>query len=84
MKNFRVEAVAQTEFEESAGWYESQRDGLGFEFIVEVDRVLVRIAHEEKFPGGRSPRLKGVSSGASLSIGFRTWSFSLKRTTSAE
>lgn len=50
MKDFRVEAVAQTEFEEAAGWYESQRDGLGFEFIVEIDRVLMRIAHEETFP----------------------------------
>ena len=49
MKDFRVEAVAQTEFEEAAGWYETQRDGLGFEFIAEVDRVLMRIATEEKF-----------------------------------
>ena len=49
MKDFRVEAIAQTEFEEAAGWYESQRDGLGSEFIAEVDRVLVRIAHEEAF-----------------------------------
>ncbi len=49
MKDFHVEAVAQTEFEEAAGWYESQTDGLGFEFIAEVDRVLIRIAHEEKF-----------------------------------
>ena len=49
MKDFRVEAVAQTELEEAAGWYETQRDGLGFEFIAEVDRVLMRIAHEEKF-----------------------------------
>lgn len=48
MKNFRVEAVAQTEFEESASWYESQRDGLGFEFIAEVDRVLMRIAHPSR------------------------------------
>jgi toxin ParE1/3/4 len=49
VKGFRVEAVAQTEFEESAGWYESQREGLGFEFIAEVDRVLIRIANEPKF-----------------------------------
>jgi len=49
VKDFRVEAIAQTEFEEAAGWYESQRDGLGSEFIAEVDRVLVRIAHEEAF-----------------------------------
>jgi hypothetical protein len=49
VKDFRVEAVAQTEFEEAAGWYETQRDGLGFDFIAEVDRVLMRIAHGEKF-----------------------------------
>jgi toxin ParE1/3/4 len=51
VKAFRVESVAQTEFEESAGWYESQREGLGFEFIAEIDRVLIRIAHEPKFAG---------------------------------
>ena len=50
MKDCRVEAIAQTEFEEAAGWYETQREGLGFEFIAEIDRVLVRIAHEETFP----------------------------------
>ncbi len=49
MKDFRVEAIAQTEFEEAAGWYETQREGLGFELIAEVDRVLVRIAHQETF-----------------------------------
>jgi len=49
VKDFRVEAVAQTEFEEAAGWYETQRDGLGFEFIAEIDRVLVRVAHQGKF-----------------------------------
>jgi toxin ParE1/3/4 len=49
VKEFRVEAVAQTEFEEAAGWYELQRDGLGFEFIAEVERVLVHIAHAERF-----------------------------------
>lgn len=49
MKDFRVEAVAQTEFEEAAGWYETQREGLGFEFVAEVDRVLIRISHQESF-----------------------------------
>jgi hypothetical protein len=49
VKDFRVEAVAQTEFEEAACWYETQREGLGFHFIAEVDRVLMRIAHDEKF-----------------------------------
>lgn len=50
MRDFRVEAVAQIELEEAAGWYETQREGLGYEFIAEIDRVLMRIAHEETFP----------------------------------
>lgn len=49
MKDFWVEAIAQTEFEEAAVWYETQREGLGSEFIAEVDRVLMRVAHEDKF-----------------------------------
>lgn len=49
MKDFRVEAVAQTEFEEAAVWYEAQREGLGLEFIAEIDRILIRISHEAKF-----------------------------------
>ncbi len=49
MKAFRVEGVAQAEFDEAAAWYEARRDGLGGEFIAEVDRVLLRIAHAEKF-----------------------------------
>lgn len=60
MKDFRVEAIAQTEFEEAAGWYETQREGLGFEFIAEVDRVLVHIAHEETFPTAAIVILEGV------------------------
>jgi toxin ParE1/3/4 len=49
VKDFRVEATAQTEFEEAAGWYEAQREGLGLELIAEVDRVLVPFAHEQSF-----------------------------------
>lgn len=49
MKDFRVEAVAQREFEEAASWHETQREGLGLEFVAEVDRALVRISHEERF-----------------------------------
>lgn len=64
MKNFRVEAIAQSEFEEAAAWYESQREGLGIEFIVEIDRVLSRVSHEHSFatapiatvPGGEVRR----------------------------
>lgn len=49
MKDFRIEAVAQTEFEDAAVWYETQREGLGLEFIAEIDRVLSRVAHQAKF-----------------------------------
>jgi hypothetical protein len=49
VKDFRVEAIAQTEFEEAAVWYESQTAGLGLEFIAEIDRVLTRISHQESF-----------------------------------
>jgi hypothetical protein len=49
VKDFRVEAIAQTEFEEAAVWYEGQREGLGLEFIAEIDRVLTRISHERSF-----------------------------------
>jgi hypothetical protein len=59
VKDFHVEAVAQTELEEAAGWYESQRDGLGFEFIAEVDRVLMRIALAEKFATAPIASIKG-------------------------
>ena len=49
MRTFRVEPIAQTEFDEGAAWYESQEPGLGFEFNTEIDRVLARIAHQETF-----------------------------------
>ena len=74
MKDFRVEAGAQTEFKESASWYESQR-WPGFKFIAEVDRVLVRIAHGEKFAGARI-KLTTYDSALNHGVGrFRTWSF---------
>lgn len=49
MKRFHVEAIAQTEFEEAVAWYETQREGLGFELIAQIDRVLMRIAQQEIF-----------------------------------
>lgn len=59
MKDFRVETVAQTEFEEAASWYETLRDGLGLEYVAEVDRVLVRIAHQEKFATAAIATIEG-------------------------
>jgi hypothetical protein len=49
VKDFRVEAIAQAEFEEAAVWYENQRAQLGLEFVAQVDQVLVRIAHADRF-----------------------------------
>lgn len=49
MKIFRIEQLAQLEFDEGAAWYEQQEIGLGFEFIDEVERVLVRIETQDKF-----------------------------------
>ena len=49
MRSFKIDRVAQLEFDEAAAWYEQQEIGLGFEFIVEVDRVLTRIESHDKF-----------------------------------
>lgn len=59
MKDFRVEAIAQTELEEAAAWYERQRDGLGFELLEEVERTLVRIANQDAFPTAPIARIDG-------------------------
>ena len=40
MKRFWIEPVALDEFVDAAAWYESQRPGLGDEFIAEIDRTL--------------------------------------------
>jgi hypothetical protein len=49
VREFRVEPIAQAEFADAAGWYEREREGLGSEFITEVDRVLTRIHDEPAF-----------------------------------
>jgi hypothetical protein len=50
VRAFQVETVAQTEFEAAAAFYEEKRDGLGAEFVEEVQRVLLRIAERPAFP----------------------------------
>src|SRR5262245_44318490 len=37
---------AQAEFDDAAVWYESQRTGLGHDFISEVDKVFDNIANQ--------------------------------------
>lgn len=49
MRGFKIDRIAQLEFDEATAWYEQQRLGLGFEFIEAVDRVLARIEMHEKF-----------------------------------
>ena len=41
---FRLEPEASAELEEASVWYESQRPGLGIEFLEAVDAALDRIA----------------------------------------
>lgn len=41
---FRPELEASAELEDAALWYESQRSGLGLEFVQAVDAALERIA----------------------------------------
>ena len=54
---FRTEPEASTELEKAALWYESQRPGLGAEFLDAIDATLDRIA---TWPQA-APRVSGVS-----------------------
>lgn len=49
MRRFTIDRVAQQEFDEATAWYERQEPGLGFEFIAEIERVLVRIETQDRF-----------------------------------
>ena len=59
MRTFQVETVAQTEFEEAAAFYEGKRDGLGLEFVDEVQRVLLRISQRPSFPTAPIAQVEG-------------------------
>lgn len=51
MKPVRLRLEAEVELFEASLWYETESEGLGFEFDSEVDRALVRIAESPKqFP----------------------------------
>lgn len=43
-RRFRTEPEAAAELEDAAVWYESQRAGLGLEFIATVDATIEQIA----------------------------------------
>ena len=43
--------VAQTEFDDSAAWYDSQQPGLGADFVAEVQAVLDTISNQpDRYP----------------------------------
>jgi plasmid stabilization system protein ParE len=51
MKPVRVEPEAKEELAAAVAWYESRREGLGREFIVEIDVVFAAIARTPaRFP----------------------------------
>jgi len=49
VRGFTIDRAARVELDEAAGWYEREREGLGSEFVDEVDRTLARIEIQEKF-----------------------------------
>jgi plasmid stabilization system protein ParE len=50
------EAEAEVEYLQALRWYERQRDGLGVEFLDEVDATIRRVL-EAPFSGATVPRL---------------------------
>ena len=43
--------AARLEYDEAAGWYESQRPGLGIEFVSEIERALLQACEmPQRFP----------------------------------
>lgn len=44
MKSVRLEPEAKQELAAGAAWYEQRREGLGLEFLAEVDAVVAAIA----------------------------------------
>jgi plasmid stabilization system protein ParE len=57
-----LHAEALAELRDAAGWYETQRPGLGDEFVAEVARTLTRIeANAAGFPKWPSVTAAGVT-----------------------
>ena len=53
--------IARQEMDESFAWYETQRTGLGFEFLSEIEVFLARIAQApEQFGRIRGPIRRAV------------------------
>ncbi len=58
---FVLRRVAEKEFDDSIGWYESEREGLGQEFRVAIEEYFQRIAdNPERFPKVRGEVRRAV------------------------
>ena len=59
MRSFKLDDVARDEFGDEAAWYERQCEGLGLDFLAEIDRVLALIEHRDEFVTAPVARFEG-------------------------
>ena len=46
-----INPFAELELEDAKDWYNSQKDNLGSEFIMEIDKIIIRISEKPfQFP----------------------------------
>jgi toxin ParE1/3/4 len=57
-----IQALAEDDITQAANWYQDQRDGLGEEFLAEVEAALqLAVAHPRQFPCvRRKPEVRRV------------------------
>jgi hypothetical protein len=49
VRSFQIDPLADEEYLEAIAWYEEQREGLGAEFIADVDAILAWIERTAEF-----------------------------------
>jgi plasmid stabilization system protein ParE len=60
-RGFVLRRAAEKEFDDSIGWYESEREGLGQEFRTAIEEYFQRIAENpEQFPKVRGEVRRAV------------------------
>jgi toxin ParE1/3/4 len=68
---FRI--AAQREFEKAVSWYNDQREGLGEEFLQEIENVVAgAAAHPERYPIVTGDVRRAVARRFPYSVFFRT------------
>ena len=58
--NLHYTSKAETDIDIAMGWYESQRQGLGFEFLDCVEEAVNRILESPKLYSVKHKRLRGT------------------------